>query len=698
MDAPATHSFTPARIAALALIALAVLGLVYLRAASGSDYVSVPKGAHAGQLTLHSCSYGTEHGSYAADCGTLVVPENRHDPHSRLIALPVKRIRALTAHPGAPVFRLQGGPGLTNMDFADASRYAGGRDVVLVGYRGVDGSSVLDCPEVVSAMKHARDLIGPAYFDSAERGFASCAHRLREEGVDLAGYSLPERVDDLEAARHALGYRKIDLLSESAGTRTALIYAWRHPRSIHRNVMIGVNPPGNFVWYPRTTDEQIRKYSALCARQESCSSRTSDLAATFAATSRNLPSRWGFLRIKPGNARLGTFFGLMHSTDAASPISAPMTIDSWLAAAHGDASGLWLLSTLSQLAFPDVQVKGDAAAVARTDARYARRFFASERRQRSLLVGSPGSDFIWAGGRLLDGWPANPDENEYGRVQDSKVDTLLIGGNLDLATPPQTAARKLLPHLPNGRQVILPGLGHTDDFWSYEPRASSHLVNTYLDRGRVDTSLYTRNHVDLKPDFSQTRIAKIVLATLLGFAGLTVLSLLALALRVRSRGSLGRWSGFAIRSLYVLVLGLGGWFLGVLIALTALPTVALDSAVLAGLSIGLPVGLGIYLAWYRSELEPQAKAIGLAGSLAAALVGAWLGLHSVAGLFGVITAAIGATAAANLTLLGLDIAWDHRRRIPVPERHVLLEEEAGDRRFGRARIRPRADDPASTQS
>jgi pimeloyl-ACP methyl ester carboxylesterase len=698
MDAPATRSFTSARIAALALIALAVLGLAYLRAASGSGSVSVPKGARAGQLMLHSCSYGTERGSYAADCGTLVVPENRHDPHSRLIALPVKRIRALIAHPGEPVFRLQGGPGLTNMDFPDASRYAGDRDVVLVGYRGVDGSSVLDCPEVVSAMKHARDLIGPAYFGSAERAFAACAHRLREDGVDLAGYSLPERVDDLEAARRALGYRRIDLLSESAGTRTALIYAWRHPRSIHRSVMVGVNPPGNFVWNPRTTDEQIRKYSALCARQESCSSRTSDLAATFAATSRDLPSRWGFLRIEPGDARLATFFGLFHSTPEASPISAPMTIDSWLAAAHGDASGLWLLSTLSRLVFPDIQVKGDVAAVARTDARYARRFFASGDRKHSLLAGSPGSDFLWAGGRLLDGWPANPDENEYGRVQDSKVDSLLIGGNLDFATPPQTAARELLPHLPNGRQVVLPGLGHTDDFWSYEPEASSRLINAYLARGRVDTSLYTPNHVDLKPGFSQTRIAKIVLATLLGFAGLTVLSLLALALRVRSRGGLGGKSGFVIRSLYVLVLGVGGWFLGVLVALTWLPTVPLDSAVLAGLSIGLPVGLGVYLAWYRSELEARARAIGLAGSLAAGLVGAWLGLQAVAGLYGVVTAAIGATAAANLTLLGLDISWDHGRGIPAPERSVLLQEEAGDRRFGRPRLRPRADDPASTQS
>ncbi len=39
--------------------------------------MSVPAGAKAGQLTLHPCHYGTEQGGYAADCGTLVVPENR---------------------------------------------------------------------------------------------------------------------------------------------------------------------------------------------------------------------------------------------------------------------------------------------------------------------------------------------------------------------------------------------------------------------------------------------------------------------------------------------------------------------------------------------------------------------------------------------------------------------------------------------
>ena len=169
MQAPTTRIFRPARIVALVLIAALVLALGWLRFAPDSGPVSVPAGAHAGQLIMKPCHYGTERGSYDADCGTLVVPENRGDPHSRLIALPVTRIHARAAHPAEPIFRLEGGPGLSNMHFANASRFAGNHDVVLVGYRGVDGSSVLDCPQVVSALKHSADLLGEKSLRAGER-------------------------------------------------------------------------------------------------------------------------------------------------------------------------------------------------------------------------------------------------------------------------------------------------------------------------------------------------------------------------------------------------------------------------------------------------------------------------------------------------------------------------------------------------
>src|SRR5207342_3730494 len=112
--------------------------------------------------TLKHCTYGND----PADCGTLVVRENRHNSRSRLIALPITRVRAHTSRPGTPIFRLQGGPGITNMDFPDASRFTARHDVVLVGYRGVDGSTRLDCPEVSSAMGQSRDLLSEQSFSA----------------------------------------------------------------------------------------------------------------------------------------------------------------------------------------------------------------------------------------------------------------------------------------------------------------------------------------------------------------------------------------------------------------------------------------------------------------------------------------------------------------------------------------------------
>ena len=665
MEPPKTKAFGPARLVALTVIALVALGLAYVHFATGNDSVSVPSGAQAGKLTLHDCDYATENGSYEADCGTLVVRENRHKADSRLIALPVTRIHARSADSGVPIFRLQGGPGLTNMDFPAASRFAEERDVVLVGYRGVDGSSKLDCPEVTSAREHAREFLSEQSLRADAAAFKACAHRLQEDGVDLAGYTLPERVDDLDAARRALGYERVDLLSESAGTRTAMIYGWRYPQRIHRSVMIGANPPGNFLWDAKTTDEQISRYAALCSNDASCRSRTPDLTASIRSAYERIPDHWWFLPIKKGNVKVGAFFGLMNATtDGAGPLAGPWTIDTLLAADDGDGSGTWLLSLMTQAIFPRAQVWGDVAAVSRSDAAHARRFFATDT-GRGSVIGSPGTDFLTAGGRLFDSWPASPDENEYTRVQDSKVETLLIGGELDFATPPQKATRELLPYLPNGHEVVLPHIGHSDDFWSYQTPASNRLINTFFDSGRVDTSLYTRTPIDFTPALGHGAIAEIVLGVMLGLAALTVLSLLWMALRLRWRGGFGRKSSAALRSLYPVVLGLGGYFLGVLVVLTTMPGVPLTDELLAALSVGLPIGLGIYLAWVNRDWSARTKGTGFAAAAGGAVVGAWLGFSVTSagfGLFAPLLGIVGAAVGGNLILLAIDIGWDRQVR------------------------------------
>jgi len=429
-----SRSFTWARIAALLVTIVLLTGLTYLGVSSSPETVSVPQGAHAGQLTMHPCTYPTENGGYRADCGTLVVPEDRADPRSRLIALPVTRILARSSHPLAPIFHLNGGPGITNMTFPQANRLAAQHDVVMVGYRGVDGSSVLNCPEVNAALENSADFLAKASLSAYSQAFASCAKRLERSGVDLAGYTLEEQADDIEAARVALGYQRIDLLSESAGTRLGMIYAWRYPNSVDRSVMIGVNPPGNFVYSGAEVDQGIERYSALCAQQPACRARTGNLAASMQQTAAHMPSRWYFLPIKPGNVLVGTFLGLTESTSEASPISGPMTLDSWISAAQGDPSGLWLLSEMAGLIFPTSFTWGEFASIAMADAQPAEAYFSSGA-DRGSIIGNPLAEFLWGAGGLVHAWPANPGENQYTSVQNSNVPTLLIGGTLDFETP-----------------------------------------------------------------------------------------------------------------------------------------------------------------------------------------------------------------------------------------------------------------------
>ena len=143
---------------------------------------------------------------------------------------------------------------------------------------------------------------------------------------------------------------------------------------------------------------------------------------------------------------------------------------------------------------------------------------------------------------------------------------------------------------------------------------------------------------------------------MLALPAIVLLSLLLMWRRSRKRGRIGRKASVLLRSVYTLILGLGGWFGGVIVALVAFPSLPLDSAFLAVLSIGVPVGLGIYLAW--ADRRSSVTGIGWCTALGGALLGAWLGYHAGAGLLAVITTIVGAGVGANLTLLLLDITRD----------------------------------------
>src|SRR4029453_3295573 len=369
----------------------------------------------------------------------------------------------------------------------------------------------------------------------------------------------------------------IDLLSESVGTRTAMIYAWRYPESIHRSVMMSVNPPGHFLWDPKTTNELIGRYSDYCSKDASCSKRTDDLTALMGRT--DVPDLLFFLPVKGSSVPVASYFGLMETTSESAPLNGPMTLSSWLSAAGDDASGFWFQSLLGDLAFPALGVWGDYAAVASIDARASRTYFSPAAQGDTSNLGYAATAFIWGGGQLIDAWPAGPDNDEYAVLPPSNVEPLLISGELDFATPPQAATEELLPSPPTGHQVVLPGFGHSTTIWTEQTAAGTRLITPSLSTGRVDDSLYEPQPVDFTPEVTQSALGKGIAGAMVGLAALSALSILWMALRRKPR--FGRKTSPILRSLYAIVLGLGGWFAGVLLVIMTMPGTPLDDPWLA---------------------------------------------------------------------------------------------------------------------
>ena len=68
--------------------------------------------------------------------------------------------------------------------------------------------------------------------------------------------------------------------------------------------MIGVNPPGHFLWDAKTTDEQIRQLlRPLLRRTRRAASGRTTSPPSLQRTAADIPDHWFFLPIKKGNVR-----------------------------------------------------------------------------------------------------------------------------------------------------------------------------------------------------------------------------------------------------------------------------------------------------------------------------------------------------------------------------------------------------------
>lgn len=188
----------------------------------------------------------------------IFVPENRNDPQSRKIPLHFMRFPAKIESTLPPVVFLGAGPGepySTAVFYkgrrAEAWRYElnfvnQNRDVILINQRGNSDSPGMQIPEFRYKWNNGGSLDKP--FDLAKRGqnrkdaYAAQIKAYTEQGIDLRGYDVLHFVDDIEAVRKQLNYKKIALVGVSFASQWALGYIQRYPEYVDRALLSGVEP------------------------------------------------------------------------------------------------------------------------------------------------------------------------------------------------------------------------------------------------------------------------------------------------------------------------------------------------------------------------------------------------------------------------------------------------------------------------
>ena len=479
---------------------LVLCSAILIGCSSATVVKDVPSFLKLGKLYLAPGTVKINGQTFDTEKGFIVVNENPSDTLTRNNMLPVLRIRSASKNPGEPIFWLNGGPGQSNMSYINFKSLLENHDFVLVGYRGVDGSVVLRSKEIEEAMEGVgSNLLSDTSLHLLSRAIESFSKQLTAQGIDIGHYGILDVISDFETTRKAFGYGKIDLLSMSYGTRVALIYGYLHPEVIFRSVMIGVCPPGRFLWNPKMIDQQLAYYDSLFAA-DSSHYDGHPLSQSIRTALAKMPSRWSLFKLDPGKIKVITFAMLYQKGSAA------IVFNCYRAAEEGDYSGLYMLQRAYDFMVPSMMVWGDLFAKGSTDFEHDVDYI-STMRDPTTVMGSPLSLLICS---ASGHWPIHRLPAELNKIQRSEVQTLLISGSVDFADPPDYATKELLPSLPNGKQVILREMGHVDDLVNLQRSALEHLLFRFYDEGIVDDSKFKYDPMNFEPAMNFPLWAKVL--------------------------------------------------------------------------------------------------------------------------------------------------------------------------------------------
>jgi pimeloyl-ACP methyl ester carboxylesterase len=425
-------------------------------------------------------------------CGSLIVREDRTNPHSPTIKLAVAIFKSASDHPAAdPVLYLSGGPGESPLtDFAPLftpgglAYYLGDRDLIIFDPRGVRGYSQpsLDCPELRDATYGALDQnLTPDQYDALyHQAMLQCHDRLVGTGINLSLYTTSSSAADVQDLIRALGYQQVNLYGGSYGTRWALEVLRDFPQQIRSVVLDSTLPPqvDLFTSVPASATRSFDTLFRACAANAGCNKTHPQLAATFYTLITTLNAHPLTLQgvVDPfthtsytvalnGWRLVGLLFLALYDTSMLSRLPAAI-----YAAHSGDTAPLATLYSAEEFTedainrgmWYAVECADDAPFATPQDVDRAEQVFAPPVRAADLFN-------LQTRRSICTFWNVQPANEGEKQPVVSATPTLILEGEYDPITPPSNGdlAAQTLSH---GYALLFPGTGHGVGFGAACPR------------------------------------------------------------------------------------------------------------------------------------------------------------------------------------------------------------------------------------
>jgi pimeloyl-ACP methyl ester carboxylesterase len=404
--------------------------------------------------------------AHAVQCGVVHRPLNGSDARSARIDVHYVVVPALARRKLAdPVFFLAGGPGQSAISLAPQvaalfSRLSNRRDLVFVDQRGTGKSAPLQCAD----SKH-QALADQATQAQQVAQLVACKADLlklpyiRSEN-DLAHFTTPLAMQDLDAVRQQLGVERINLVGVSYGTRAALDYLRQFPAHVRRTVLDAVAPPDMALPASFSTDGQAALQALLtaCDAEAACTQAHPQLRRQWAELLQSLPRSVSSTHPLTGQVErfsltremlLGTVRGALYNPAVAAALPAAIS-----ATAQNRFDGLLGLGAM---------LKGKRGAQIAMGMHFSV-VCAEDLPRLSTNTDAPGADFGTSGADLYKNacahWPRDVVPASFYAVLPTRAPTLLFSGALDPATPPRHGVRMAQALGPAAQHVVVPGAGH----------------------------------------------------------------------------------------------------------------------------------------------------------------------------------------------------------------------------------------------